>query len=154
MGVSGGADGKNVRILGCPANHEADELALYVFRQDLDSPRCDFEVITANTLAGEIVARVHQENPGLVCVGVLPSGGYAAARYLCKRLRTEVPGLKIVVGCWGLEENVELTRERLLSAGADQVGVTLEETRGQILALVQVLSQAPAPPRTVAAAAR
>lgn len=149
-----GADGKKVLVLGCPANDEADELALHVFRQCLDSPRCDFEVIPANTLAGEIVERVHRESPGLVCVGVLPSGGYAQARYLCKRLRAEAPELKIVVGCWSLEENVELTRERLLSAGADQVGVTLDETRGQVLALAQVLSQTQAPPRPMAVATR
>jgi hypothetical protein len=145
------ADSKKVLVLGCPANDEADELALLVFGQYLDPPRCDLEVIPANTLAGEIVERVHQEGPGVVCVGTLPAAGHAAARYLCKQLRAEAPGLKIVVGCWGLEENIELTRERLLSAGADQVGVSYEETRGQILALIQVVSQAQAPwPATVA----
>jgi hypothetical protein len=147
------ADGKKVLVFGCPANDEADELALYLFRQVLDCARCQFEILPAETLAGEVVSRVQEQKPALVCVAILPSGGYAPARYLCKRLRAEVPELKIVVGCWGLSDNVELTRERLLSSGADQVGVALEETRCQILALVQVLGQAPSQtkPRPVAA---
>jgi predicted PurR-regulated permease PerM len=134
-------DGDKVLVFGCPAADETDELALELFRQVLDSSRCQFEVIPSGTLAGEIVARLQQEKPALACVAVLPAEGYASARYLCKRLRAEAPDLQIVVGCWGLDDNVELTRERLISSGADQVGVSFEETRNQILALAQVVSQ-------------
>jgi predicted PurR-regulated permease PerM len=145
------ANGKRVLVLGCPAEDEADELALLICRQVLDSPSCRFEVAPAAMLAGEIVARVRKEGVGLVCVAVLPAEGYAPARYLCKRLRAEVPDLKVVAGCWGLTENVDLTRDRLRAAGADQVGVTLEETRSQVLALVQVLAQSPPSARLVTA---
>jgi predicted PurR-regulated permease PerM len=136
-------NGKRVLVLGCPAEDEADELALLIYRQVLDAPCCRFEVAPAALLAGEVVARVREEGADLVCVAALPAEGYAPARYLCKRLRAEVPDLKIVAGCWGLTENVDLTRDRLLAAGADQVGVTLEETHGQVLALVQVLRLCP-----------
>jgi hypothetical protein len=143
------SEGAQVLVLGCPANDEADELALYIFGQILDASRLRFEVLPAGTLAGEVVTRVREENVGLACVGVLPASGYASARYLCKRLHNEVSGLKIVVGCWGLDDTAKQVRERLRTAGADQVGVTFEETRSQILPLALVIGQAR--PRAVAA---
>jgi hypothetical protein len=66
----------------------------------------------------------------VVCVGALPSGPRGShTRYLCKRLRARFPDLRIVVGRWGLRENVTNARRQLEAAGADYVGVTLVETR-------------------------
>jgi hypothetical protein len=143
--IESASDVEKVLVFGCPAKDEAEELALQLLRQLLDNHRCQFEVIPVGTLAGEIVARVQGEEPSLVCIGVLPFTGLAPARYLCKRLRAEEPALRIAVDCWGLSGVTEQARERLAAAGADYLSVTLEETRAQILAQVQVLSQARLP---------
>ena len=81
----------------------------------------------------------------------VPGLGFAPARYLCKRLRAECPEVKIVVGCWGLTDNVERIQERLRSAGADFVGLTMEESRAQARSLLEiVLENQKAKPRAVA----
>jgi predicted PurR-regulated permease PerM len=131
------AEGK-VLVFGCPSYDEGDELALHMLSHLIDPRNCDFEVIPAATLAGEMIERVRQENPALICIAALPPKGIVHTRYLCKRLRSQFPDLKILVGCWGLEHNVDRTRERLLAAGADQVGTSLRETRDRINPLIQV----------------
>lgn len=130
------ATSPKVRIIGCPARDEADELALLMFRQLLDATRYDIELMADETLTSEVVALTAEKSPALICIASLPPGGLAQARYLCKRLRARLPGLKIIVGRWGRES--EDNSNVLLSAGADKVGATMIETRKQIIQLCQI----------------
>jgi predicted PurR-regulated permease PerM len=86
-----------VPILGCPAQDEADGLALLMFRQLLDSSRYEVEIMSDAMLTAEVVARI-EKGPAMICIAALPPGGLVQARYLCKRLRARFPHLKIVVG--------------------------------------------------------
>jgi predicted PurR-regulated permease PerM len=137
--------GQQVLVFGCPAKEGPDELALHLLRQLLDPARCRLEVVPGKTLSGELLSRVQEEQPVVVCIAVLPGEGLAHTRYLCKRLRAQFPDLKILVGCWGLKDNVERITDRLRSAGADQVGTTLLETRDQLVPLVQLQAHAQEP---------
>jgi predicted PurR-regulated permease PerM len=129
-----------VQVFGCPARDHEDELAMHMFRQLLVSSGCTMEVISATTFTGEVVSRVQKERPAVVCIGALPPGGLAQTRYLCMRLRAQFPDLKVIVGRWGLSENSERVREKLISAGADQVVTTLIEARSRLTPLIQALS--------------
>jgi hypothetical protein len=124
-----------VRILGCPARDEADELALHMFRQLLDSSRYEVEVMSDAMLASEVVAQIGQKNPALIFIATVSPGGLAQTRYLCKRLRARFPNIKIAVGRWGMgsEHN-----NSILHAGADKVGITMLETREQVIQLSQI----------------
>ena len=126
-----------VRIIGRPARDEADELALLMFRQLLDSTRYDIELMVEETLTSEVVALAAEKSPALICIASLPPGGLAQTRYLCKRLRARLPGVKIVVGRWGRESEDSSTV--LFSAGADRIGTTLIETRDQMVQLIQII---------------
>ncbi len=99
----------------------------------LDPGRFEIEVTRAGLLAAEVLSLVEQSTPTLVCIGLVPHGGFAQTRYLCKRLRARFPTLPIVVGCWsGTTDAVEnLARLRLDSL--TQVGTILTETRQQIM---------------------
>jgi predicted PurR-regulated permease PerM len=132
-----------VLVFGCPASDRADELALMLFSRLLDANKCRFEVVSAKRLSAEVISRISEEKPALVCIASLPPSGFAHTRYLCKRLRAHFPEMKILVGCWGLEDDRDRTRKRLSAAGADSVGYTLLETRGQLVPLIQVYSHAP-----------
>ena len=57
------------------------------------------------------------------------------ARHLCKRLRSQWPELKIVVGRWGLHDEMDADCQQLLAAGADHVETTVLDTQ-RTLALV------------------
>ena len=128
-----------VMLLACPARDESDELALDMLQQLLDPAKWLIERPTAKMLAAEVVALVAEKEPALICIASLPPGGLAHTRYLCKRLRSRFPRVKIVVGRWGLKGNVEENREQLTEAGADRVAMTLLDTRAQLHAWRPVL---------------
>jgi hypothetical protein len=123
-----------VRILGCPARDEADDLALHMFRQLLDSSRYEVEVISNALLASEVVPLITEKSPAIIFIATVSPGGLAQTRYLCKRLRTVFPNLKIAVGRWGMGNEES---DSILRAGADRVGKTMIETREQMIQLCQ-----------------
>ncbi|HXG16332.1 MAG TPA: AI-2E family transporter [Calidithermus sp.] len=139
------AGGPSVTVLGCPARDAADEAALAMLRRLLDARPVALEVLAASLLSAEMVEEAVRRRPALVCVAALPPGGAARARYLIKRLRARVPDLRILVGRWGAGEDIWADRRLLAEAGADGVGLTLRETRDQILALLPVLAGTAAP---------
>ena len=127
-----------LRILGCPAHDEADEVALQMLQHALDPVQLEVEITRVALLAAEVIALVEQSAPALICIGLVPPGGFAQTRYLCKRLRLNFPQLPIVIGCWGgtTEEEDHLALLRLDSL--TYISTTLLETCHQIMQLLQV----------------
>jgi predicted PurR-regulated permease PerM len=141
-----------IRIVGCPAHDEADELALLMLRQLLDPTRYELEIASAEMLTGEVVSLVEQQHVGLICIAALPPEAMAPIRYLCKRLRARFPELKIVIGRWGFTGDSEANRALLLSGCIDEVGMTLSESRNQVMQLSELsLSHDPQAATTSAA---
>jgi predicted PurR-regulated permease PerM len=128
LSVSESGDAR-VRILVCPARDETDAVALEMVRQLLDPARYWVEVSGAGMLTAEVVAWVDLHRPALLCIGAVAPGGLSQARHLCKRLRSQCPELKIVVGRWGLHDERDTDRELLLAAGADHVETTVLDTQ-------------------------
>ena len=124
-----------VRILGCPAQDEADELALLMFRQLLDCTKYEVEIMSNAMLTAEVVARIGEKSPAMICIAAVPPGGLAQTRYLCKRLRARFPNLKIAVGRWGTGNE---DSNSILLSGADKVGTTMIETCEQVIQLCQI----------------
>ena len=124
-------------ILGCPAHDEADEVALRVLQQALDPTRFEVEITRAALLTAEVLSLVEQTSPAFLCIGLVPPGGFAQTRYLCKRLRISFPQLPIVIGCWGgtTEEEEHLALLHLDSL--TYLRTTLLETRNQIMQVPQ-----------------
>jgi predicted PurR-regulated permease PerM len=138
-----GADTR-IRIVGCPARDEADVLALEMVRHLLDPSQYLMEVSRTGMLVAEVVAGVDQHRPAVHCIGAVAPGGLSQARHLCKRLRSQCPELKIVVGRWGLHEEMDADREQLLAAGADHVETTVLDMQ-RALAMVGLTLRHPAP---------
>jgi predicted PurR-regulated permease PerM len=133
-----------VRILGCPARDEADAVALEMVRHVLEPARYRMEVSGTGMLTAEVAARVELYRPELICIGAVAPGGLSQARHLCKRLHSQCPELKIVVGRWGLHGEKDTDRELLLAAGADHVETTVLDT-GRALAQAGLTLGRPAP---------
>lgn len=140
---------QKMAVLGCAAGDDADVAALTIFSHVLERKACDFSMVSTHRLISEIVAQVEEARPAIVCIVVLPPGGLAHTKLLCKRLRQRSSQLKIVVGRWGLANN-EGAREQIVAAGADCFGSTLAETSTQLTNLAQLLR--PAPPNLAAKA--
>lgn len=121
-----------IRVLACPSRDEADRLVLEMLSQILEPERWELEIFALETLTGEVVEHVAGEHSPVVLISALPPGGLAHARYLCKRLRARRPDIKIVVGRWGLQDNVELNRVQLQDTGADRIVTSLLDIRKQL----------------------
>jgi hypothetical protein len=87
-----------------------------------------------------VLSVVEQQHIRLICIAALPPGALAPIRYLCKRLRTRFPDCKIVVGRWGAEDESDESEARFREACADEVGISLRQTRNQISQLSQLVS--------------
>jgi predicted PurR-regulated permease PerM len=124
---------RKVPLVLSPVHDAADELVLLMLQQQLDPSHYDMALLHPAMLASEVVTLVEQQGVWLICLGTLAPGGLAQTRYLCLRLRTRLPELKIVVGRWGFSGSGEASGEMLREAGADVVATTLHETCSQLM---------------------
>jgi predicted PurR-regulated permease PerM len=130
------AAGRTAWVLGCPAEGSIDELALRMFRDLLEPAGIHLEVASSQTLLGERIDMARSERPAVVCVAAVQPGGLSQTRYLCKRLRHQVPDLKILVGLWGGSESKARLVDRL-GLPPHQVGTALVESRDQLVPLAR-----------------
>jgi hypothetical protein len=112
-----------------------------MLRQLLDPAKWVVEIAAVETMTADLVAQVAEQAPALVCIGALPPGGLAHARYLCKKLQARFLEVKIIVGRWGLTGDVEANRNQFQEAGADMTATTMLETRNQLNSLLPILTQ-------------
>ncbi len=131
---------RRVLLLGCPSHHQAEELALQMLARLLKSDGCDVDVVSTRAMPVEIEAQIAQTAPALVVIAVLPPGGLAQARYLCKRIRRRFADLSIVVGHWGEVSDFDRLFRQVRSAGGNYVATSLLQARSQIVALVHPAS--------------
>jgi predicted PurR-regulated permease PerM len=129
--------GEGPVLLACPARDEVDELAAELFGRLIAPAKARYVVVSPEATAAEVLARVEQAEPAVVCLLSLPPGGSARARYLCKRLRARHAQLPIVAAIPGAGGDEPFVAQ-LRSAGATQVATTLAEARGQAVPLLQV----------------
>jgi hypothetical protein len=130
-----------VVVLGCPARSEADEVALRMLAVLLDKTLFTLEVASNRLLTSEAVSLVKTRACTAVCIAALPPGGLTNAKFLCKRLRAELPELKILVARWGPPGLGGEGAETLRGAGADAVSGTLLESRDQLYQMAPLLSR-------------
>ncbi len=136
---------RRVQMLVCPGADASDSAALTMLRQSLDSMHWEIEQTAVETLTSELVARIAQDPPAILCIAALPPRGLSHARYLCKRLRENSSELQIVVGRWGQKRNCKLEREQLEQAGATFVTTSLAETIQLLNSRLPLLNREPVP---------
>jgi predicted PurR-regulated permease PerM len=154
VGADQGAVGQ-VAVLGVPAADGADEVALAMLRALVCQAEMGVRISTALPNRG-VRASDEDGAPTAVLVAAVGPGGLTEARYLCRRLRDQYPGAKIVVGRFGRGTDPRKARTLLLSAGADRVTANLREARDHLARLAPPrpfadrgsTSPAPSPPTT------
>jgi predicted PurR-regulated permease PerM len=129
------------RVFATAARGEVDAVGLLMLRSRLAPSRVALDVASPELLSSEVVDGAREHGADIVVIGALPPGGLAQARYLCKRLRAGVPGVRIVVGRWCVTDDTDAMRQALLAAGADAVGTTLTETRDLVLQFIRTRSE-------------
>jgi predicted PurR-regulated permease PerM len=141
-----------VAVLAIPGQDLADTIALSLFERFADLRGYQLESTGTDHLVGELLDRVEREQPAVVLIAAVPPGGLTHTRYLCKRLRSRFPQIRIVVGRWGATD-LETQRQSLNAAGADYLGTTFEKTAAQLAEIAQFARPAHAAPPLIALSA-
>lgn len=113
-------------IVCLPARDEADELAALMLVQLLVMEGIPAAAVSVDALAGEKLDLVEQSQTTMVCISAVPPLSILHSRYLCKRLTSRLPGLRVVVGLWGVDGSAGVV-ERLGSCGVEGVVTTLSD---------------------------
>jgi len=114
-------------VLCLPARDAADEIAGEMLVRLLQHRGVAARNLSAKSLSSEMLAAVEAESASIVCISALPPFAAMHARYLCKRVRTRFPELRLIVGLWQSRETSKKSRDRLASAGADKILGALAE---------------------------
>jgi predicted PurR-regulated permease PerM len=139
-------------IVGVPARTLGDQIALEMLSQLFDSFTCEIEQLSTVTLASEVLMAVEQGAPDLICITALPPGGLTQARYLCKRLRTRFPEVRIVMVRPSVAADTDESSQRLIEAGANTVATSLTEARTQATQLLLPALVRPVEPDSISGA--
>jgi len=132
------ADGSNLSrlyILCLPARTEADEITALMLAQVLETRDSHVQAVPVTSLAGEMVDLVDQRTPDVLCLSATPPAAVMHARYLSKRLRDQLPHVKLVVGLWNAQGDVSKAKDRI-GCGSTVVA-TLADAQKQVRLLVQ-----------------
>ncbi len=116
-------DGETARPICCvPAKGYRDELAGDMVAHLLAQAGREAKSASSKMVSGELVGWVKESAPRMVCVSVLPPTTVNHARYLCARLRTALPEVRIAVGLWGSDEKeISAATADLRESGANDV---------------------------------
>jgi len=131
-------------VLCIPARDEADEIAALMLEQLLSKRGIAAKVLPCAGLLGECMQKVEEEKPGVVCVAAVPPFGYVHARYLCRRLRTRFPEIKVVAAIL-TEGDVNEIKKRQPPVAADEIGSSLAQALAAILSLLPTANPQPQP---------
>jgi predicted PurR-regulated permease PerM/methylmalonyl-CoA mutase cobalamin-binding subunit len=116
-----------------PARAQRDEIAATMLTQLLRTQGIEAYSATARLNAAELIKLVDEVSADAVCISVVSPSTIIHARYLCAKLRAQLPDLKIVVGLWGATENLSQAVQRLRDSGANEVVTTLADAVGQLI---------------------
>jgi predicted PurR-regulated permease PerM len=118
-------------VLCVPAFDDADEIASIMLAQVLETEGVDAQSISADSLANEKMDLVHHRNPDRVCISALPPLAVMHSRYLCKRLTTRFPDLRIIVGLWNVAD-LDQAKDRIRTCGTPTVVSTFSQAVAEI----------------------
>jgi methylmalonyl-CoA mutase cobalamin-binding subunit len=91
--------------------------------------------ISFTSSESEIVDLIEQHKPDVICLSATPPAASMHARYLCNRLRGRLPEMKLVVGLWGVQNDLKKAEDRI---GCNAIVVAkLADAQEQICLLSQ-----------------
>jgi len=123
------------------AHDEADYVAALVLARMLEAPEFSPQTISHPLLNAETLDELERKVCKLVCISAVPPHAAAHAGHLCKRLKSRLPDIRVVVALWTDEASDKL-KARLADAGVDHVVGRLPEAIDKLRELQQYKPQA------------
>jgi len=140
-------DETNVFAAVMPAKDKPDEIAGIMLGQILAQRMVSVRSLSAGALTSDSLEALASGAVNVVCISVMPPTNLRRTRYVCKKLRSRFPGMKLVIGYWGGSQNLSLARESLSECNPDIIACTLEEAVAAIISLGNTTSSPDAPTR-------
>jgi len=118
-------------VLAVPARNTPDEVGLEMLSHVL-GPGWVLERLSTATLASELLRKIAERAPDVVCISALPPGGLSHARYLCKRIHAEFPSVRIWILRPGTNGETSKLTGQLTADGASVVLTSFRDAAVQI----------------------
>ena len=124
-------------VVCIPARDEADEIVGIMLSQLLERAGYRAQAVSIGTTA-EMLSQVKEAAPDIVCISALPPFALLHARDLYKRVRSNVPNVKIIVGLWKFSGDPIKAAARFNIIGDDKLAITLAQTVLQVSIFQQI----------------
>lgn len=124
-------------VVCIPARDEADEIVGIMLSQLLERAGYHAHAISIGTTA-EMLAQVKDATPDIVCISALPPFALLHARDLYKRVRSNVPNARIIVGLWRFSGDPIKAAARFNIVGNDKLALTLAQAILQVGVFQQI----------------
>jgi len=115
-----------LHLAGCPAHDRADEIVLRLLLH-VAPDECMWNIASAALMASEKLESLLNPAPDALLISAVGPESDLHIRYLCKRLKHECPGLRLIVGRWGYSGDHDRLVRSLQSRGVNDVVTTLAE---------------------------
>jgi hypothetical protein len=105
-----------------------DETAAHMLRQVLDQQDIGVKIASASEFSSARIFSYDMSGISLICLSYLAAAGAPSQpKFLIRRLRRIVPGVKIVAGFWTQDVDAAAPEKLAQEAGADAIAITLRE---------------------------
>ncbi len=110
--------GASLKLLCLPARTVADEISAMLFARVAEKlPHVEASYLSATSLLGEMLDKVKELNPDIICICSLPPSAASKARYSLTRIQARFQNIQLLVGLWLTREGFEKAKIRLESTG-------------------------------------
>jgi hypothetical protein len=130
-------NGCTVNVLCLPANDDSDEIAGLMLAHLLGIRGYCVKVASVSQLASEMVQTVRDFHADLVCICALPPAAVTHARYLCKRLHSQIPEIEMVVGLFATDGDLQRAMDRIACVRSVRMVSNFNQAIDQIQQLAQ-----------------
>lgn len=114
-------------IVCLPAHGPADELSQLMLAQLLSEEGYSVQAVSSVVLVGEMADLIAASQADVVCISAMPPSAQTHARRLCKRLRTRLPNVDLVVGLWNARSDPRRSKTRVGQGEQTHIVNTLAE---------------------------
>lgn len=121
-----------MRIFCLAANDQADEITSSMLAQLLEREGHGVITLPVESRFEEIVQHLPPEPQDVICISALPPFAFAQAASICQRVRLHLPEIKVLVGVWGFEGDMNKAQERFGGARPDALVASLAQALEQI----------------------
>ncbi len=123
-------------VIGCASHHFSESLILNLLRIG-GVGRYELTSIEDDTLPQDVGRQIVDRDPAAVVIVVLPKGGFAQARYLCKSIRKAGYAGPVVISCFGKFKNFDKLFVRFRKVGATSMMTSYSQTRAKLESILK-----------------